>query len=293
MIYGVDVSHYQGSINWGQVRADGIDFAMCKATEPGFDDATYARNVAGARRAGLVVGAYHFLHTGDGAGQARHYLSVLRGAGGTRGLGIVIDAETTASGQHPGRSEVSGFVSAIRSALGSARPVTLYTGRWYWHDTLGDPDLTGLRVALWESRYVSGQGAWRSLAHRVQSGWFDQVRCGGLRPSLIQYSSSARVAGVSGDCDVDAFPGTREQLRARLIGGQEADVISKDEFRVDLQYSLGNGDIHRLIRRMAAEGAVEAILTRPDVQAKLEEIVRRALAEPGGDTGSTTEPTES
>src|SRR5215217_9613824 len=58
---GIDVSHWQGTINWPQVRSAGKEFAFVKATEStNYVDPTAAGNVANARAAGLLVGVYHF-----------------------------------------------------------------------------------------------------------------------------------------------------------------------------------------------------------------------------------------
>ena len=59
---GIDVSHYQGSINWDEVvRGTQISYVYLKATEgASLVDDTYRRNLAEARRVGLSVGSYHF-----------------------------------------------------------------------------------------------------------------------------------------------------------------------------------------------------------------------------------------
>lgn len=59
---GIDVSHYQGSINWDDVASeDAISYVYLKATEgASLVDETYKRNLAEARRVGLSVGSYHF-----------------------------------------------------------------------------------------------------------------------------------------------------------------------------------------------------------------------------------------
>lgn len=59
---GIDVSHYQGKINWQRVAAEGcVSYVYIKATE-GADlvDDRYATNIVEARKAGLSVGSYHF-----------------------------------------------------------------------------------------------------------------------------------------------------------------------------------------------------------------------------------------
>src|SRR3954469_13436131 len=61
---GVDVSSYQGaSINWVTAKANGISFAWAKATEGlTVDDADFTINMANAKAAGVLIGAYHFAH---------------------------------------------------------------------------------------------------------------------------------------------------------------------------------------------------------------------------------------
>ncbi len=69
---GIDVSHYNGNIDWQQVACAGKTFAFIKATEgTAYQDNQFLANVQGARDANILVGAYHFLNatTTDGARQ--------------------------------------------------------------------------------------------------------------------------------------------------------------------------------------------------------------------------------
>ena len=62
---GIDVSHWNGTINWPQVAGAGKTFAIIKATEgETFLDSMYATNHSGARAAGLRTTAYHFARPG-------------------------------------------------------------------------------------------------------------------------------------------------------------------------------------------------------------------------------------
>ena len=77
-VRGIDVSHYQGTIDWPAVGGDNVTFAYIKATE-GVEsrDSQFARNWDGARRAGLRVGAYHyFIFCRSGRAQAHNFLAV-------------------------------------------------------------------------------------------------------------------------------------------------------------------------------------------------------------------------
>src|SRR5690349_19698694 len=60
-ITGIDVSHWQGTINWTSVANAGYKFAFMKATQDtNYTDPTFATNIANATAAGLIVGPYHF-----------------------------------------------------------------------------------------------------------------------------------------------------------------------------------------------------------------------------------------
>lgn len=78
-VQGIDVSHYQGTIDWAKVAAAGIKFAYLKATE-GVDttDEFYARNRAAAKAHGILTGSYHFYHYDQAWGpQATHFCGVV------------------------------------------------------------------------------------------------------------------------------------------------------------------------------------------------------------------------
>ena len=91
-VQGIDVSHYQGQIDWQQMKAQGIDFAYIKATEgSSYVDECYERNMTDAENAGIAVGAYHFFSfDSPGATQAEHFIQTV-GEDGT--LIPVVDAE--------------------------------------------------------------------------------------------------------------------------------------------------------------------------------------------------------
>ena len=65
---GIDVSHYQGTINWNQVSKSGIKFACAKATEGETNvDPSFHANWIGMKSVGLTRCAYHFAHPKDDA----------------------------------------------------------------------------------------------------------------------------------------------------------------------------------------------------------------------------------
>lgn len=92
-VHGIDVSSYQGDIDWEMLAAQDIDFAFIKATEgSSLIDRYFADNFEEARAAGLRVGAYHFFSfDSPGETQAMHFIATVPKLEGM--LPPVIDVE--------------------------------------------------------------------------------------------------------------------------------------------------------------------------------------------------------
>lgn len=87
---GIDVSAYQGEINWQKVKASGVDFAMIRLGYRGYTvgsinlDSCFERNIQGALAAGLDVGVYFFsqaVSVEEAIEEARFVLSYIKGYG--------------------------------------------------------------------------------------------------------------------------------------------------------------------------------------------------------------------
>jgi lysozyme len=92
---GVDVSHYQGDIDWAAAGKAGVDFAYIKASEgEGYADPAYQTNSGGCVQAGIPYGAYHFFRFDrEGAKQAEFLLKTAPYAQGM--LPYAVDVEFT------------------------------------------------------------------------------------------------------------------------------------------------------------------------------------------------------
>ena len=80
---GIDVSHYQGTINWTAVKNAGYQFAFMKATQgTTYVDPTFATNRANATAAGIPVGFYDFCEVSttasDAIAEANHFLASIK-----------------------------------------------------------------------------------------------------------------------------------------------------------------------------------------------------------------------
>lgn len=83
MYQGIDVSHYQGIVNWDKVKASGKSFAIIKATEGTTTvDPKFETNYNGAKAAGMHIGAYHFLRAQtvlEAVAEAKFFLTTIKG----------------------------------------------------------------------------------------------------------------------------------------------------------------------------------------------------------------------
>lgn len=203
-VAGVDVSAYQGSIDWLRVRRAGYRFAACKATEgTGFRDPTFGANWAGLKRAGMVRFAYHFMHPGvdphDAVDKFHKYVRV--NGGFWPGDGVLFDWEVT-DGLTPDLDILRAKQWVAYAARTIARPIFMYTGTWFWSGQLGDPTESALStLPLWLASY----GASPTVPHAWPAGL-----------SVWQYSDTGTVPGIPFKVDLDHFYGSMAQLRHLL-----------------------------------------------------------------------------
>ncbi|MBQ7170987.1 MAG: hypothetical protein IJR89_01780 [Clostridia bacterium] len=96
---GIDVSRWQGEIDWAAVGAAGVRFAMIKATDGEDADPFFAANLTGASGAGIACGTYHYLRATDGEGaiaEADRFADEMDPYREKIGLWAALDAETEA-----------------------------------------------------------------------------------------------------------------------------------------------------------------------------------------------------
>lgn len=212
MIFGIDVSQHQGTLDWGQVAASGVRFVIARAVIATRPDADFRSHVAGARAAGIpVVGAYHFLYHRSWVSPEKQADAFLAAIGDPDPLLTVLDVERDGDSK-PDITDVRRFAARFR-ARAPDHPLIVYTGGWYWRGVIGDP--VGADVGpLWASRYASHAGAApEAIYSHVLPAWWTPRYGGWKRVSILQFTSSARVPGYGGRLDANAFPGSVDDLR--------------------------------------------------------------------------------
>ncbi|MDR1828182.1 MAG: glycoside hydrolase family 25 protein [Methylobacteriaceae bacterium] len=202
-VHGIDVSRYQGDIDWGRVRKAGTEFAYIKATEGGDHiDEKFYQNWHGARRAGVPRGAYHFMYWCRPAEEQADWFRKIVPQD-PEALPPVLDLEWN----HTSPSCPKG--TTPENALAMAKEILAameeHTGKRpiiYTDITFHDDVLKGeLRDYPFWIRSVAAE---------------PYLRYGDRRWTMWQYTTTGHVPGIDTTVDRNVFYGNRDQWQAML-----------------------------------------------------------------------------
>ncbi|MCA9692061.1 MAG: hypothetical protein KC636_20835, partial [Myxococcales bacterium] len=204
VLLGIDVSYYQGSIDWNAVAADGVKFAWVRVSHStAFFDPQFDANLAGARAAGIHTGVYQYFEpTEDPIAQADLLLEHM-GPLVPGDLPPMIDVESVDK-VPPGP-----YADAIRAWLDHVEAATgvkgfIYTGYYYWNDNVGTDEFVD--HPLWIANYNPGC----PLIPDYWGKW-----------TIHQYCACESIAGIAGDVDGDHFNGDLAALEQFTVDGGE------------------------------------------------------------------------
>jgi lysozyme len=202
-VHGIDVSKWQGEIDWPQVRRSGASFAFIKATEGGDHlDERFAQNWRAAAAAGVPRGAYHFYYFCRPASEQAAWF--IRNVPRERGaLPPVLDMEwnhlsrTCPYRPDPEtvRAEMAVFLAMVGRHYGQT-PIVYVPP-----DFFRENDLGRVRGVTFWLRSVAGH----------PSAVFP-----GQEWRFWQYTGTGRVPGIVGPADINAFAGSPADWRAWL-----------------------------------------------------------------------------
>ncbi len=190
---GIDVSHYQGTVDWGSVKTT-RNFGYAKATEGvKYTDSAFAANWQGMQAAGVQRGAYHFFRASkDAVAQADYFVGVLQANGFSAGSDLApmldvevldgVSAATVTAG-------ITAFLNEAQSKLGVT--LLIYTGPSFWTSQLGNPNFS--TNPLWIAHYT------KAAQPTVPSSWSTYT--------IWQYTEADTVSGVSTKVDGDRANG--------------------------------------------------------------------------------------
>jgi lysozyme len=203
---GIDVSKWQGMVDWAQVAGAGYKFAFVRVNHGLTDiDPTFERNRAGARAAGLLTGAYqYFIVTDDAIAQADLFIAKV-GAIEPGELAPVLDVEDPSTLNNAAAAaayvqKIGVWLDRVEGALG-VKPI-IYTGKYIWKDYVGSSPAF-VDHPLWVAQYVSG---------------CPDVPVPYTRWDFWQYSRTGHVPGITENVvDLNHFNGTLDDLRGNAL----------------------------------------------------------------------------
>ena len=189
---GIDVSQWQGEIDWATVKAAGVEFTLIRAGLRGYapegklaEDARFRENAEGAIAAGIPVGVYFFSQATtpeEGREEAWYCLELVRPY--RLDFPVYIDSEY-ANAQRTGRAD--GLSQEARTAAvtafcqeveGSGYYAGIYASESWFAQQLGEVSRYDRWVANWTGKPAVPHGIW-------------------------QYSNTGRVDGIAAPVDLD------------------------------------------------------------------------------------------
>ena len=204
---GVDVSNWQGSVNWSQLWSSGVKWAYVKATEGTYyTNPSFAQQYNGSYNIGMIRGSYHFAtpNTTSGAVQANYFVD--HGGGWSKDgktLPGVLDIEWNPYGDQCYGMSQAGMVSWIRDFVNTykartGRDAVIYTATSWWTACTGNNASFGATNPLWVARYNSTVGD-------LPAGWGFYT--------MWQYTDSGPYVG-----DHNRFNGAYDRVQALANG---------------------------------------------------------------------------
>ena len=164
---GIDVSSWQGRVDWAAQWNAGKRFAYVKATEGStYTSPTFGHQYTGSYAQGMIRGAYHFAlpNSSSGTTQANHFVD--HGGGWSadgKTLPGALDMEWNPYGdtcygktQAQMRTWVNDFLNRYRSRTG--RYPVIYTATSWWNKCVGGDTSFAAKSPLWLARYASAPG---------------------------------------------------------------------------------------------------------------------------------------
>lgn len=200
-VRGIDVSHYQNSINWevlkyAKINGYPVRFIMMKATEGAtISDRTFSRNFKKAKENSFIRGAYHFFIPGtDAKAQANYFISHVKLKKGD--LPPILDVEKS-GGLSPSelREVVREWLYVVEDYYG-VKPI-IYTGYSFKMNYLNTDEFND--YPFWIAHYY--------VEELEYKGEWD----------FWQYTDLGRVPGIEGNVDCNVFNGSLEKLKQLTI----------------------------------------------------------------------------
>ena len=199
MLAGIDVSRYQGNIDWSMVRkSSDVCFSAIRATVGNYyTDFNFKSNWQAASDNGFSLSPYHVVRPRSSASsQINRLLETLEGLPAPS-LPIVLDVEVT-DGQSLENVKKCVF-DCVSLLEAEHRRIIIYTGAWFWNTLPHEKNASYDSMAdLWVAAYTSEE-------YMLKTAWPKGWRYGNW--NFWQHTNKGRIPGISGDVDLNFFNG--------------------------------------------------------------------------------------
>jgi len=197
-VYGIDVSHYQGKIDWPVVKAENtaipLGFVFMRATMGEDTDGEFTTNWEAAKAQGFLRGAYHYYRPDENSlAQANSFIKQVKLSIGD--LPPVLDIEKI-----PNKQSMDSLCSGLKRWLDKVekhygmKPI-IYSGESFYTDFLKE-EFEGYQ--LWIANY-------NFFEDKIQKDWL-----------IWQFTDKATLNGIEGTVDVNIYNGSRDDLKAMV-----------------------------------------------------------------------------
>jgi len=227
VIDGIDISRWQGKIDWKKVKADGVKFAIIRValrtTESGVleADALYKENLQGAIDAGLDVGVYIYsqaISTAEAKAEADFTMNLLKGY--DINLPIVMDFEYyTGNTGRLARAHLSvAQATTICNAFCKEVESKNYTAMVYANKSLLTNDVNSNAIAKNYQIWLAQYPGWDSATGSIHASFDGKY-------SYWQYTSSGSVDGIAGRVDMN-FRYVKKPAAVKNLTRKTASMLS-------------------------------------------------------------------
>ena len=209
---GIDVSKWQGEINWPAVAKDDVAYAITRTNDGSYMDPKFDTNWAQIKAQGIVRSAYQYWHPGnDPVEQADVFIDKV-GKLGAGDLPGVIDVETTDNGVPPATIAANIAIWMDLVEEGTGRRPMIYTGRYFWNDNVKSDAFKD--DPLWIAHYTT------TGCPTIPDAWSNWA--------LWQFTDSGSVDGIGGNVDLNFFNGEAMRLHDLAGNGYRASIVEVD-----------------------------------------------------------------
>lgn len=244
-VKGLDVSSYDGSVNWSSRWSDGRRFVWVKATEAtSYTNPYFSSQYTGSAAQGFIRGAYHFAipstSTSSAAAQEKYFSAHGGGwSGDGKTLPGALDLEYNpySGGDCYGltKAQMQSWITVFSNDYFNqwGKYPIIYTSASWWSECVGQATAVTSHDPLWTARYASSVGAlpsgWSThTAWQYSDSPYDQDSFNGSASQLATFAKTADKTSTP-TYSVSGAIGTKYATAKSILGGPVAAMVHRSD----------------------------------------------------------------